>query len=62
MPTYTDPGPIESDAEILREDVDNSQAYVVFPHDALRTYGVKGRVPVTVRFDDRVDYRGSLVT
>jgi L-fucose isomerase-like protein len=60
MATYRDPGPLTFDAVIQRADATGSSAFVEFPHDAHETFGVRGRVPVRVRFDD-VDYQGSLV-
>jgi len=35
-------------------------AFVEFPHDVEKLYGVKGRVPVNVTFDG-IPYRGSMV-
>jgi ribosomal protein L14 len=61
MATYRDPGPLTFDAVIQRADVTGSSAFVEFPHDVRETFGVRGRVPVRVRFDG-VDYQGSLVT
>jgi hypothetical protein len=58
MVQYRDPGPIAFDAEIERPD--QPGAYVTFPFSAMDKYGVRARVPVTVRFDDSVDYTGSL--
>jgi hypothetical protein len=34
--------------------------YVIFPHDVLKLYGVKGQVKVKAKFDKAVEYRGSL--
>lgn len=35
-------------------------AYVTFPFSAVDVFGVRARVPVKARFDDAVDYSGSL--
>ncbi|SON62169.1 hypothetical protein MSIMFI_03690 [Mycobacterium simulans] len=58
MVQYRDPGPIAFDAVIERPD--GPGAYVTFPFDAVDVFGVRTRVPVKARFDDRVDYTGSL--
>jgi Domain of unknown function (DUF1905) len=58
MVQYIDPGPIAFDAEIERPE--QPGAYVTFPFNALDVFGVRARVPVRVRFDDTVDYTGSL--
>jgi Domain of unknown function (DUF1905) len=58
MVQYLDPGPIAFDAEIERPE--QPGAYVTFPFNALDVFGVRARVPVRVRFDDTVDYTGSL--
>jgi Domain of unknown function (DUF1905) len=58
MVQYRDPGPIAFDAVIERPD--QPGAYVTFPFDSTDVFGVRARVPVTVRFDDTVDYTGSL--
>lgn len=58
MVQYRAPGPIAFDAVIERPD--GPGAYVTFPFDAVDVFGVRTRVPVKVRFDDRVDYTGSL--
>ncbi len=62
MVTYTDPGPIEYDG-ILEQNtgVSNSSAYVSFPFEVKELFGVRGRVPVVVHFDE-IEYRGSLVS
>ena len=36
-------------------------AYIRFPYDVMKLYGVKGRVAVKAIFDEQVSYRGSLV-
>ena len=36
-------------------------AYIQFPYDVIKLYGVKGQVKVKALFDGRVVYRGSLV-
>jgi bifunctional DNA-binding transcriptional regulator/antitoxin component of YhaV-PrlF toxin-antitoxin module len=36
-------------------------AFVIFPHDVLAEFGIKGRVPVQARFD-KLPYTGSLMT
>src|SRR5680860_738703 len=61
MVTYLDPGPLDFDAIIERADVSGSSAFVTFPWSVPELFGVRGRVPVSARFDG-VDYRGSLVT
>jgi len=61
MVTYTDPGPLEYDGVLERSDVSNASAYVPFPYDVRELFGVTGRVPVVVHFDD-IEYRGSLVS
>jgi hypothetical protein len=58
MVQYRDPGPIAFDAEIERPD--GPGAYVTCPFNAMDVFGVRARVPVKVRFDDSVDYTGSL--
>ncbi|OKH80042.1 hypothetical protein EB75_21530 [Mycobacterium sp. ST-F2] len=55
---YRDPGPIVFDAVIERPD--GPGAYVTFPFNTIDLFGVRTRVPVKVRFDDIVDYTGSL--
>ncbi len=61
MVSYRNPGPVEFDAVLTRADVTGSSAFVEFPFSVPELFGVKGRVPVTARFDG-VSYRGSLVT
>lgn len=56
MPNYTNPGPIEFDAEL---NVQGNQV-IEFPYDVMELYGVKGRVPVKVTFDG-IPYQGSMV-
>jgi hypothetical protein len=58
MVQYRDPGPIVFDAIIERPD--GPGAYVTFPFSAVDLFGVRARVPVKARFDDTVDYTGSL--
>jgi hypothetical protein len=36
-------------------------AYIRFPYDVVKLYGIKGRVAVKAIFDEQVSYRGSLV-
>lgn len=55
---YRDPGPLIFDAVI--EQPDGPGAYVTFPFSAVDVFGVRARVPVKARFDDTVDYIGSL--
>jgi len=58
---FTDPGPLEFEAEIVRNTrVANASAFIEFPHDLLETFGVGNLVPVVATFDGRVTYRGSL--
>jgi len=56
--TVKDPGPVEFSAKIQSHE--GGGAYVEFPSDVEKLYGVKGRVPVRVAFDG-LPYRGSLV-
>ncbi|MGE2814525.1 DUF1905 domain-containing protein [Mycobacterium heidelbergense] len=58
MVQYRDPGPIVFDAVIERPD--GPGAYVTFPFNTVAVFGVRARVPVKARFDDRVAYTGSL--
>lgn len=58
MVQYRDPGPIVFDAVIERPD--GPGAYITFPFNTVEVFGVRARVPVKARFDDRVDYTGSL--
>jgi Domain of unknown function (DUF1905) len=58
MVQYRDPGVITFDAVIERPN--GPGAYVIFPFSALDKFGVRARVPVKVRFDDAIDYAGSL--
>lgn len=58
MVHYRDPGPVVFDAVIERPD--GPGAYVTFPFSVVDLFGVRARVPVKARFDDRVDYTGSL--
>jgi Domain of unknown function (DUF1905)/Bacteriocin-protection, YdeI or OmpD-Associated len=60
MPSYLDPGPIDFDGVIEAASETGGGAFVGFPFDVAETFGVKGRVPVKVLFDD-VPYTGSLV-
>jgi len=36
-------------------------AFVIFPHDVLAEFGIKGRIPVQARLD-KIPYTGSLMT
>jgi hypothetical protein len=56
--TYKNPGRIEFTAEIRVRD--GGGAFVEFPYDVEKLYGVKGRVPVNVTYDG-IPYRGSMV-
>lgn len=58
MVQYHDPGPIVFDAVIERPD--GPGAYVTFPFNTVDVFGVRTRVPVKARFDNGVDYTGSL--
>ncbi len=58
MPAYKTPGRIEFTAKI--QILDNGGAYVEFPGDIEKLFGVRGRVPVRVTFDGE-PYRGSMV-
>jgi hypothetical protein len=57
MPGFKNPGKIEFDAVIV--DGSGGGAFVKFPKDVEKLYGVKGRVPVKATFDG-IPYRGSL--
>ena len=35
-------------------------AYIIFPFDVKKVYGVKGQVKIKARFDNAIEYRGSL--
>ncbi len=56
--TYKNPGPISFEAKIER--TEGGGAFVGFPFDVEKLFGVKGRVPVKVTFDG-IPYRGSMV-
>ncbi|MEB3981506.1 DUF1905 domain-containing protein [Mycobacterium sp. 663a-19] len=58
MVQYRDPGSVVFDAVI--ENPGGPGAYVTFPFDTVEVFGVRARVPVKARFDDRVAYTGSL--
>lgn len=58
MPQYKNPGPIAFEAKI--QTLDNGGAFVDFPGDVAKLFGVPGRVPVRVTFDGE-PYRGSMV-
>lgn len=58
MPAYRNPGRIEFTAKI--QVLDNGGAYVEFPGDVEKLFGVPGRVPVRATFGG-VPYRGSMV-
>jgi hypothetical protein len=47
-------------AEILQHEGINA-AYITFPYDVVEEFGMKGQVKVRVLFDEKVEYRGSLV-
>jgi bifunctional DNA-binding transcriptional regulator/antitoxin component of YhaV-PrlF toxin-antitoxin module len=55
---YRNPGRVEFDAEIRQ--AEGGGAFVEFPGDVAKLYGVKGRVPVKVTFDG-TPYAGSMV-
>jgi bifunctional DNA-binding transcriptional regulator/antitoxin component of YhaV-PrlF toxin-antitoxin module len=56
--TYKNPGRIEFDGKLQREE--GGGTFVNFPYDVEKLYGAKGRVPVNVTFDG-IPYRGSMV-
>ena len=56
--SYKNPGRIEFTGEIRAHE--GGGAFVEFPHDVEKLFGVKGRVPVRVTFDG-IAYRGSMV-
>ena len=55
---YKNPGRVEFDGEVHR--AEGGGAFIEFPYEVEKLYGVKGRVPVNVTFDG-VPYRGSMV-
>lgn len=55
---YKNPGQIKFEGVIHQQE--GGGAFVYFPHDVKKLYGVKGRVPVKVTFDG-IPYRGSMV-
>lgn len=57
-PAFKNPGRIEFTGRI--ESHDGGGAFVEFPGDVEKLFGVKGRVPVRVTFDGQA-YRGSMV-
>ena len=57
-PNCKNPGRLEFDAAI--QTMENGGAFVDFPFDVEKLYGVKGRVPVKVTFDG-IPYQGSMV-
>ncbi|PTU58043.1 DUF1905 domain-containing protein [Sphaerisporangium cinnabarinum] len=59
MPTWTDPGPVEFDAEVVAAGT-RSGAFVALPVDVVDLFGTRGRVPVLAAVDD-VAYHASLV-
>ena len=59
MIKYKNPGIKIFRAKI--QDAGNGGAYVDFPFSVEKLYGVAGRVPVKVVFEDKIKYRGSLV-
>ncbi|HSX45266.1 MAG TPA: YdeI/OmpD-associated family protein [Candidatus Saccharimonadales bacterium] len=61
MAELKNPGPIEFDAFIEREEsVVNSSAWILFPLDLKETYGKGNLVPIKAIFDGKVHYQGSL--
>jgi hypothetical protein len=57
-PQYKNPGPVEFTGTVRT--LENGGAFIEFPRDVEKLYGVKGRVPVNVTFDG-IPYRGSMV-
>lgn len=57
-PQYKNPGRIEFVGTV--KTAENGGAFIEFPRDVEKLYGVKGRVPVNVTFDG-IAYRGSMV-
>ena len=55
---FKNPGPVKFSAKI--RDHERGGAFVEFPGDVEKLYGVKGRVPVLLTFDG-LAYRGSMV-
>jgi hypothetical protein len=60
VPDLRDPGPILFEAELLSSASSGAACFVEFRHDLKALYGKGNLVPVTVVWDDRVSYRGSL--
>lgn len=55
-----DPGPLRFRAPLLRSDSSGAACFVAFPWDLKSTFGKGNLVPIVARWDDRVEYRGSL--
>jgi hypothetical protein len=55
---YKNPGRIEFAGEVKR--AEGGGAFIIFPYNVEKLYGVKGRVPIKVTFDG-IPYRGSMV-
>jgi hypothetical protein len=60
VPDLRDPGPVTFEAELLSSASSGAACFVEFPYDLKALYGKGNLVPVTVVWDDRVTYRGSL--
>ncbi len=59
--TYKNPGPINFTTIIQRSNnAPNTWAWIEFPYDLKETFGVGNLIPVTVTFDKKVTYSGSI--
>src|SRR5260221_6003982 len=56
---FTNPGPIHFTG-VIKTNKENSSAWIDFPYDLKKTYGVGNLVPFIATFDGHVTYRGSL--
>ena len=54
------PGPLTFTAKLQRSERSGAACFVDFPWDLHETFGKGNLVPVTVTWDGRVPYRGSL--
>ena len=60
MTQLSNPGPIEFEAVIQSTPGLPQNGWINFPYDLKETYGKGNLVPVSITFDKRVNYRGSL--
>lgn len=56
---YRNPGKIEFKEKLIS--TGDGGVYVNFPYNVEEKFGVKGRVPIKVVFEKKIEYRGSLV-